>query len=270
MFYQDPALFGSQSVVDRCVDDIAHTFNTTRTALNVTAVAKGLIAGAGTFCRRDGSTIRCDADRDGILVPALKELLSVNLSGVKWILVIEKEATFRSIAGSAFWETTAAEGMILTGKGYPDLATRALLRFLSEPSARNGFASPVIFGLADFDPDGLAILSTYKHGSKALAHESSGHSVPQLRWLGLKSSLLPHEDQRSVGTQGVLKLTKRDRSKARGMLEQHVPSDIVLDLSWQSELRHMLMLNVKAELQMLDATPDGMTKLLNSALCCPG
>lgn len=266
IYYQDPALFGSQHVVDRYVDDIAHTFDITRAALNVTAVAKGLVAGAAIFCRRDGSLIHCAADREGVLVPNLKAILSIDMAAVQWILVIEKEATFRSIAASTFWMTTSSEGMILTGKGYPDLATRALARFLSDPSPRNGFASPPVFGLADFDPDGVAILSTYKHGSKALAHESNGHSVPQLQWLGLKSCHLPHDERQSSSTQGVLKLTKRDRQKARGMLEQHHGSDIVLDDAWQSELRQMLMLNVKAELQLLDASPDGMIKLLSSTL----
>jgi meiotic recombination protein SPO11 len=211
--------------------------------------------------------MHCAADREGLLVPTLKEILSVDMSAVKWILVIEKEATFRSIAASIFWDTTSSEGIILTGKGYPDLSTRALLRFFSEPSPRNGFASPPVFGLADFDPDGIAILSAYKHGSKALAHEREGHSVPQLQWLGLKSSHLPHGEEDSTRKQGVLKLSSRDRKKARGMLEQ---SNISLNDDWRSELRRMLMLNAKAELQLLDAIPDGMVNLLKSTLYCTG
>lgn len=35
LYYKDVALFGKQSVVDRCVDDIARTFRLPRASLNV-------------------------------------------------------------------------------------------------------------------------------------------------------------------------------------------------------------------------------------------
>lgn len=259
IYYRDPALFGSQKHVDRYVDDIAFTFGVTRTAMNVTAVAKGLIAGAVTFCRRDGSTFTTAEDQDGMLVPALKDILSVDMAKVRWVLVIEKEATFRSITASTFWEHISTEGVILTGKGYPDLASRAMLHFLTTASPRNGFASPPVYGLADFDPDGVAILSTYKLGSKALAHENEGHSVPQLHWLGLRSEHLLLRNNDSQAAQGVMMLTPRDRRKAARMLEE--PG---LEIEWLTELQRMLMLNMKAELQLLDAIPGGTIGLLEA------
>jgi meiotic recombination protein SPO11 len=130
--------------VDRYVDDIAFTFSVSRSKLNVTAAAKGLVAGAFRLSRRDGSILDAAGDRDGILVPPLRDILSVDLTAVKWILVIEKEATFRSIASSSFWDIISTRGIILTGKGYPDIATRALLHFLSTASPQNGFTSPPV------------------------------------------------------------------------------------------------------------------------------
>ena len=38
----------------------------------------------------------------------------------------------------------------------------------------------------DFDPDGIAIMRTYKHGSLGLRHEKNV-TVPGLLWLGIKS-----------------------------------------------------------------------------------
>jgi meiotic recombination protein SPO11 len=35
IFYQDPLFFGSQEIVDRCIDDIAHTIGVDRRALHV-------------------------------------------------------------------------------------------------------------------------------------------------------------------------------------------------------------------------------------------
>lgn len=181
------------------------------------------------------------------------------MSTVRWILVIEKEATFRSIAASSFWDYISTEGVLITAKGYPDLASRALLHFLATASPRNGFASPPVYGLADFDPDGVAILSTYKHGSRALAHENEGHNVPQLKWLGLSSKHLLLEDTDSQAAQGIMRLTPRDRRKAVRMIEHERNGN-----GWSAGLKQMLMLNMKAELQFLDSVPGGMLKLLET------
>lgn len=91
IYYRDPALFGRQAVVDRYVDDVAFTLGVPRSMLNVTAAAKGLVAGAFEICRRDGSVVSASSDREGILVPGLRDVLSVTMNAVKWVLVVEKE-----------------------------------------------------------------------------------------------------------------------------------------------------------------------------------
>lgn len=257
IYYQDPALFGQQAQVDRYVDDIAYTFGVSRSALNVIAAAKGLVAGACSFCRRVGSTIDISTDKEGLLIPPLADILSVNMQKVKWILVIEKEASFRSIAASRFWDMIQTEGIILTAKGYPDVSSRAMLRFLSSPSPQNGFSSPPVYALVDYDPDGLAIMSVYKDGSIALAHENANLCVPQLQWLGLCRECI-QLGQDPHCSQGLLTLSDRDRRKATNMLER------CSDLNIRSALQDMLLLNVKAELQILSASE--MTDLLESRL----
>ena len=195
-------------------------------------------------------------------MPNLKDILSVSISSVKWILVIEKEATFRSIATSAFWSTLSTNGIMITAKGYPDISTRAMLRFLSSPSPQNGFCAPPVYAMVDFDPDGIAILSTYKYGSKTLAHETSHLCLPQIQWMGLRSEHVL-SGEATHADQGLLTLTARDRKKARNMLGwQVLEGDELL----QRELQVILMLNFKAELQLLEATPDGMSNLLESSL----
>jgi meiotic recombination protein SPO11 len=195
-------------------------------------------------------------------MPNLKDIISVNISSVKWILVIEKEATFRSIAASAFWSTISTNGIMVTAKGYPDISTRAMLRFLSSPSPQNGFCAPPVYAMIDFDPDGIAILSTYKYGSENLAHETSQMCLPQIQWLGLHGKHVLSSQATHVG-QGLLTLTARDRKKARSMLGWQVLEG---DEGLRRELQVMLMLNFKAELQLLDATSDGMSKLLENSL----
>lgn len=159
------------------------------------------------------------------------------------------------------------EGVILTGKGYPDIATRALLSLMSTPSPQNGFASPPVFCLVDFDPDGLAIMSTYKDGSKAMQHESEYLRLPQLQWLGLREKDLASRADQLHGEQGLLILTTRDRRKAVSMLERADANAVdTHKAEVRTALQTMLMLNMKAELQLLDATPCGMMDFLTGAL----
>ncbi|KAI6856586.1 DNA topoisomerase IV, alpha subunit [Hortaea werneckii] len=266
IYYRDVALFGKQAIVDRYVDDLAFTFNVPRSALNVAAAAKGLLVGKINFCRRDGSSVDCGADRDGILIPDLKHILSVDMKAVKQIIVVEKEASFRSLAGSSCWERSSNETVLVTGKGYPDIATRAMLRFLSTPSPHNGFSSPLVFGLADYDPDGIAILDVYKHGSAAMRHENLGLKVEKLSRLGLNSGHIITSRDEAHANQGLLTLTARDRSKACKMLERRSQDGGAKKDTTRRELQIMLMLNIKAELQLLDAVPGGVSAILESAI----
>lgn len=183
------------------------------------------------------------------------------MHAVKWILVIEKEATFRSIAASSFWHNVVSEGVLITGKGYPDLSTRAMLHYMSTPKPSNAFSSVPVYAMIDCDPDGLAILSVYKNSSIALAHEGANLCVPQLCWLGLRLEQLDTTSKDLHASQGLMRLTERDRKKAKKMLES------CDDEETASALQQMLSLNLKAELQILDASADGMVKLLRTRLC---
>ncbi|KAF1822629.1 DNA topoisomerase IV, alpha subunit [Dissoconium aciculare CBS 342.82] len=267
VYYRDPALFGNQNIVDRYVDDIALTFGMTRSSLNVTAAAKGLIAGAAKFYKRDGS-ITTLALYESTLIFDPKDLFSVDMTHTRWILVIEKEATFRSLLNSPFWRSASSQGILLTGKGYPDLSTRRLLNFMGIPSMRNGFLAIPVYGLVDFDPDGLSILSTYQHGSLALAHENAEHTVPGMQWLGLRSIHLQDVIGHVHAEQELLALTARDRGMARRMLDREISREGSgahherQQTCPRTELQRMLMLNFKAELQVLDAIPEGVENLL--------
>lgn len=100
----------------------------------------------------------------------------------------------------------------------------------------------------DFDPDGLAIMSTYKHGSVSLAHENDTLVAPRIEWLGIRSDVIRDIHQDRSGTW--LRLTPRDRRKALKMLEKPVCQEEV-EASWRRELQVMLMLNIKTEIQIL-------------------
>ena len=131
--------------------------------------------------------------------------------------------------------------MILTAKGYPDIASRDLLVRLSK-------GPYPIYALMDCDPDGINILDVYSR------------SVPFITSLGLSTGhMLQSDFQKS---QGLLCLTNRDRRKATIMLSR-VGED---DRSRRTELQIMLMLNMKAELQILQELVGGMGSWLGTQL----
>ncbi|KAL5387424.1 hypothetical protein DPSP01_003647 [Paraphaeosphaeria sporulosa] len=91
MYYRHPELFGKQPVVDRYVDGIACTLGVPRSLLNVTAAAKGLVAGNFVLSRADGTSMHGLSEPEGILVPTIQAGDVLDMSAVHWILVIEKE-----------------------------------------------------------------------------------------------------------------------------------------------------------------------------------
>ncbi len=125
-----------------------------------------------------------------------------------------------------------------------------------------------IFGLFDWDPDGIRILKCYLYGSKTLAQEH-GSNIPELRWIGLKAQDVI-TSQHSNDDVSML-LTKRDRVAAISMLASQTWNDDSEDVlpglcEAISELRRMLMLNRKAEVQSLDETQGGLEDWLTEKL----
>jgi meiotic recombination protein SPO11 len=105
-------------------------------------------------------------------------------------------------------------------------------------------------------------MSTYKYGSMALAHENQNLAVPSVRWLGVRSSDII---QGSNNRTGLLKLSSRDRRIATRMLEKGIFEEEKGEREWRRELQVMLMLNVKAEIQIL-SSGEGLEAWLNTKL----
>lgn len=151
------------------------------------------------------------------------------------------------------------------GKGYPDVATRELLRLMSASSPMNGFQSPPVFALVDFDPDGLAILDVYTNGSTALASETYRLAVPGIRRIGLGGEHIRGVSQTDSG-QGLLPLSRRDRRKAISMLGHESTTDGHSECARRHDLQLMLMLGFKAELEILDEMGGSVDELLTQSL----
>ena len=101
-------------------------------------------------------------------------------------------------------------------------------------------------------------MSTYKYGSLNLSHENAGLNVPSIQWLGIRSrDVLAGNGHDEYN--GLLRLSARDRKKAVDMLERsEVAQDDRKNEECRRELQVMLMLNVKAEMEILAESEGGV------------
>jgi len=79
-----------------------------------------------------------------------------------------------------------------------------------------------------------------------------------MRWLGIQSSDIMR-GAKGEGDKGLLRLSGRDRKKARKMLENNaVLREDGRESEWRREVQVMLMLNVKAEMEILSERDGGV------------
>ncbi|KYK61682.1 hypothetical protein DCS_02825 [Drechmeria coniospora] len=273
IFYQHQELFEKQRVVDNLVDGLALTLGVNRHQLNIVATAKGLVFGPICIHLHDGTEVDASLGDTGTPIPLVRSISTVECPSTRWILVMEKDATFRALLSTQFWQTSiCGPGLLVTAKGYPDLITQSFLRFLHEQHPQIP-----MFVLADFDPDGLNIFRCYRFGSGALLPGEPATYNPGIRWLGVKAhhmhagmdiigptrfthhSMSTNPSSRtSVSSTScrdpVGYLSHRDRTFAKGTLnriDELVSVDDEL-ATLKSELQVMLMMGVKAEIQWLD------------------
>jgi DNA topoisomerase VI subunit A len=106
--------------------------------------------------------------------------------------------------------------LLITAKGFPDLATRELLALIHATfDHRHNLISRLpMFCLVDNDPYGLAIYGVYKYGSEKNSHiERERLALSTLEWLGVSCNDFRVDDQ-------VIALTPRDQRKIEVMLQK--------------------------------------------------
>ncbi|KAM0753079.1 DNA topoisomerase IV, alpha subunit [Meredithblackwellia eburnea MCA 4105] len=254
LYYRSVKTFGRQDRVDYIIEDLAATLQVRREDLNVLAASKGLFAGQISIITVSGKTLSPGSGEDGggCLVPAAVSIERISCEGARWVLVVEKEAVFQSLCCPAFLKETMGDcpGVLVTGKGYPDVSTRELVKRLSDD-----YPSVPIFCLVDSDPHGLDILWTYKFGSLSLDFDKENLAVTRIQWLGVRGS---EWDSLGVDREELLPLAKADRAKALKMLQRDG-----LPLEWRRELCYLLHLQRKAEIQVLRVPPNPNTSKLD-------
>ncbi|XP_038658854.1 meiotic recombination protein SPO11 isoform X3 [Scyliorhinus canicula] len=158
LYYNETQLFGSQIILDGIISDICCMLKVPRRCLHILSTSKGCIAGDLCYTEEDGNRVNCACNSTAVLVPSNVDGIKNLNSAAKFVLVVEKDATFQRLLDDDFC-TNLFPCIIVTGKGVPDLNTRLMLRKLWD------VLHIPVFALMDADPHGIEIMCIYKYGS---------------------------------------------------------------------------------------------------------
>ncbi|PPS11730.1 hypothetical protein GOBAR_AA08915 [Gossypium barbadense] len=245
LFYKllcdSPHYFSSQLQVNRtiqelCAKDVVALLRCSRYSLGIMASRKGLVAGRILLQEPNQEAVDCSAcGSSGYAISGdlnLLESLSTK-TDARYIVVVEKHAIFQRLAEDNVFNQIPS--ILLTAKGYPDIATRFLLHRMSR-----AFPDLPILALVDWNPARLAILSTYKFGSIGMGLEAYRYAC-NVKWLGLRG-----DDLQLIPQQSLAPLKPRDLQIARSLI-----SSTILRDNYRQELAVMMQSGQGAEIEAL-------------------
>ncbi|KAK1272762.1 Meiotic recombination protein SPO11-2 [Acorus gramineus] len=241
LFYKlicdSPDYFTSQHQVNNTIQDVVSLLRCSRRSLGIMASSRGAIIGRLLLQEPGQDILDCSGlGTSGYAITGDLNLLNklVFHSDARYIIVVEKDAIFQRLAEDRIFNYIPS--ILITAKGYPDLATRFFLHRLSKT-----FPNLPIFALVDWNPAGLAILCTYKFGSIKMGLEAFKYAC-NVKWLGLRGadlSLIPEDS--------LAELKPRDLLIAKSLMS----SDMMLQDMYREELALMMERGRRAEIEAL-------------------
>lgn len=255
LYYTLTHLFKRQATCNSAILDAAAVLGVDRCSLGIFASAKGFVTGAiGVRAPGNGSylDLRTRGTSNGLSISAnlaLTQTHALRSLGARAVIVVEKDGIYNRLSEDRLFDTFPC--VLVTGKGYPDLATRALVRRLHDE-----LGLPV-FGLCDWNPFGLALLLTYKLGSAKGGDEAAAYAVPTLAWLGLHAATI---DAKDLPKECFQKMTHTDRAKCRTLLArcEFLAADQQRSHLWRAQLIEMAKREQKVELEAIFASKGGL------------
>lgn len=166
LYYTNVQLFQRQQQSDDQLKWLCRVLQVPRHHLRLAGTAKGLVRGhLRIFEPRDGAEGVWIDGMDPLepsghpISPLCAHLVRLE-SMARTVLVVEKETVFHRLLGEGFLERHRP-CVLVTARGFPDLATRHFLCRLLQDCA-----APSVFALVDFDASGLVIAATYALGKE--------------------------------------------------------------------------------------------------------
>ncbi|KAL4603747.1 hypothetical protein ACB092_10G145600 [Castanea dentata] len=240
LFYKllcdSPDYFTSQLQVNRTIQDVVALLRCSRFSLGIMASSRGLVAGRLLLQEPNEEVVDCSAcGSSGHAISGDLNLLEklILKTDARYIIVVEKHAIFQRLAEDRIFNQIPS--ILITAKGYPDIATRFLLHRLSR-----AFPDLPILALVDWNPAGLGILCTFKFGSIGMGLEAYRYAC-NVKWLGLRG-----DDLQLIPEQSMVPLKQRDLQIATSLM-----SSEILQENYRRELAVMVQLGQRVEIEAL-------------------
>lgn len=245
--------FRNQAECDKAIKDLCWTLNVPRSTLGLVASPKGWYCGCLELYNDAGELIvnGRELDAHGMAITATTSTKYATIqSDAYCILVVEKEGVYTRLSEDKFF-LHHYPSILVTGKGFPDVATRQwvqqLQRELKLPA----------FGLCDCNPYGVSVLNTYYYEDnmglsnkrKQTNNRDYTSSTFELQWIGLRPSQLTELDLPSSVFQ---QLTKTDQKRLKSLKNPNHPFH--QSGAWNPQLRmeELEQMTRKVELEALN------------------
>ncbi|KAJ6701778.1 MEIOTIC RECOMBINATION PROTEIN SPO11 [Salix koriyanagi] len=237
LFYKllcvSPDCFSSQLQVNRTIQALLRC---SRFSLGIMASSRGIVAGRLLVQEPDKEMVDCsECGSSGYAISGDLNLLDrlVMKTDARYIIIVEKHAIFQRLAEDRVFNHIPI--ILITARGYPDIATRFLLHRMSRT-----FPELPIMALVDWNPAGLAILCTFKFGSIGMGLEAYRYAC-NVKWLGLRG-----DDLQLIPEESFVSLKPRDLQIAKSLM-----SSETLQEKHREELALMVQSGKRAEIEAL-------------------
>ncbi|MBL8880065.1 MAG: DNA topoisomerase IV subunit A [Phycisphaerales bacterium] len=236
-------IFYDQEESDPIIEDVEVSVEALREELGIHAEPKGQMVGPMTIIDNGDEINLARSGSGGWGVPSIveQEVIQFKKSSADFILLVEKGTQWNRFNQDRFWEKHNC--MLIHGGGQPPRGVRRLMYRM-----HHELKLPV-YVLVDNDPWGYYIYSVVKQGSINLAFESQRMAIPGARFIGMSSF---DAEKFDIPRQIPMPLKDEDTRRAKEILEypwfQSKP--------WQKEIKHMLSLGVKLELEVFASKGD--------------
>ncbi|XP_010261364.1 PREDICTED: meiotic recombination protein SPO11-2 isoform X2 [Nelumbo nucifera] len=240
LFYKllcsSPDYFTSQLQVNKTIQDVVAFLRCSRYSLGIMASSRGALIGRLFLQEPNQEIVDCSTcgSSGHAITGDLNSLENLVIkSDARYIIVVEKHAIFQRLAEDRIFNQIPS--IIITAKGYPDIATRVLLHRLTR-----ALPDLPIFALVDWNPSGLAILCTFKFGSITMGLEAYKYAC-NVRWLGMRGC-----DLHLIPEQSFIPLKPWDLQIAQSLM-----SSEMLQENYREELTLMVQSGQRAEIESL-------------------
>ncbi|PQQ16648.1 meiotic recombination protein SPO11-2 [Prunus yedoensis var. nudiflora] len=223
LFYKllcdSPDYFSSQSQVNRTVQDVVALLRCSRYSLGIMASSRGLVAGRLLLQEPNQGVVDCAAcgfSGHGISGDLSSIDSLIMKTDARYIIVVEKHAIFQRLVDDRVFNQIPS--ILITAKGYPDIATRLLLHRMSR-----AFPDLPILALVDWWAGLWCVLAC------------------NVKWLGVRG-----DDLELIPEQALVPLKPKDLQIAKSLM-----SSEILQENYREELTLMVESGQRAEIEAL-------------------